>query len=345
MKIAIITDPHFGCRKNSVYFMRQQSKFYKEKFFPYILKQDIKVVFLLGDFFDNRKTINFDTLRHSKECFMNPIIENGIELHMLVGNHDSYFKDTGELTSTKLLFKDIPNVHIYDELTEIEMGGRSIMMVPWIFPNQKKDVEERLKLGAADIVCGHFEMIGVAFQGNVLSRKGIDPDTFSQYDHVFSGHFHKPSEYYVGSPYEMTWSDYDDPKRIIIYDTVRNEKEDVFLADRIFHKIEYPSMADIHLEQYKDKIVRVLVKEKNSPIEFDNFIQRLESHEPYEIDIKEEYLYIDIIEEDELDDDTDTLSVLLTSVDGIDDLKKGDKIIVKEILNQLYNKAKEHDSI
>lgn len=341
MKLAIITDTHFGCRKNSVYFMEEQKRFYTDKFFPYLKKNGIEHVLHLGDFFDNRKTVNFETLRHAKECFMTPIVEAGIMLHMLVGNHDSYYKSNGELTSTKLLFDDLPGVNVYDSLTELEFNDKKFLMVPWIFPIQKDETVAKLKLDTSDVCCGHFEMVGVVFQGSTLSRKGIDTDTFSHYPHVFSGHFHKKSQYYVGSPYQMSWSDYDDPKRIIIYDTNDGTTEDVYLSDDTYFKIEYPLNEDIDFSKFKDKIVRVLVKKKDNVLEFDKFVENLESFEPQEIDIKEEYLYLNVIEEDELDDDTDTLGVLLSAIDSIEDLQKGEKHIVKEIMKQLYDKAGE----
>lgn len=344
MKIVIISDTHFGCRKNSVYFMEEQKRFYDNKFFPYLRINDIDTILHLGDFFDNRKTVNFETLRHAKECFMNPIVEDGLNLHMIVGNHDSYYKSNGDLTSTKLLFNDLPGVTVYDSLTELQFGDKSFLMVPWIFPIQKEETVAKLKLDTSDVCCGHFEMLGVVFQGSTVSRKGIDTDTFSHYPHVFSGHFHKKSQYYVGSPYAMSWSDYDDPKRIIIYDTDDGTTEDVYLADDTYFKIEYPIPAGQEppvWSQYKDKIVRVLVKKKDNVVEFDAFIENLESFEPQEIDIKEEYLYLNVIKEDDLDDDTDTLGVLLSSIDSIEDLSKGERHIVKEIMTQLYNKAGE----
>ena len=344
MKLAIITDTHFGCRKNSVFFMEEQKRFYIEKFFPYLKEHGIDTVLHLGDFFDNRKTVNFETLRHAKDCFMNPIVENGIHLHMLVGNHDSYYKSDGNLTSTKLLFDDLPYVNVYDSITDLTFGDKKFLMVPWIFPIQKDETVAKLKLDTSDVCCGHFEMVGVVFQGTTLSRKGIDTDTFSHYPHVFSGHFHKKSQYYIGSPYAMSWSDYDDPKRIIVYDTDTAIAEDVYLAEDTYFKIEYPIPAGEEppvWSQYKDKIVRVLVKKKDNISEFDKFIENIESYGPQELDIKEEYLYLDVIEDDDIDDDTDTIGVLMSSVDNIEELQKGEKDIVKEIFRQLYDKAGE----
>lgn len=341
MKIAFIADTHFGCRKNSQYFMDQQKEFFDECFFPYIIHNNIKTIFHFGDFFDNRKTVNFDTLRHSKDCFIKPIIANNMDLHMIVGNHDSYYKSNGELTSTKLLFDDTDNINVYDTCTALKFGQKSFLMVPWIFPIQKEEISNLIRTSTVDVICGHFEMIGVVYQGNTVSRKGMSTDLFSHCSHVFSGHYHKKSQYYIGSPYQMNWADYDDSKRIIVYDTETNEAESVYLSNDIYHKIEYTGEDLPEYPNYKNKIVRVLVKSKDDPAHFNKFIEDLDKHDPQEVDIKEEYLYIDIMEEDDLDDDTDTLGILLSSIDGIDDLSAGDKVVVKDIMKKLYDKAGE----
>jgi DNA repair exonuclease SbcCD nuclease subunit len=343
MKIALIADTHFGCRKNSKYFMQLQKNFYENNFFPYLIENNIDTIIHLGDFFDNRKTVNFETLRHAKECFINPLKEYNIYLNLLVGNHDSYYKSNGDLTSTKLLFNEEPNIYVFDKLIHVNIGGRSMLMVPWIFPIQKEEITETIKLSSDDVCCGHFEMLGVIQHGNRVSKKGIDTGIFSHFDHVFSGHFHKKSQYYVGCPYQMTWNDYGDDKRIVIYDTDSNTTEDVYLSDNIFHQINYPDeIDDIVFDDYRDKIVRVNVKKKDNPVDFDKFIDKLADSGLHNIDIKEEYLYIDTIN-DENDGEVDTLTILLSSVENIDDLSTGDIFVIQTIIEQLYERATNND--
>jgi len=341
MKIAFIADTHFGARKNSKFIMEMQKRYFKEYFFPYLYNNDIKIVVHFGDFFDSRKTINFNTLRHSVDSFIKPLIDNGIHLHMLVGNHDSYYKSSGELVSTKILFSSYLNVTIYDTPTVVELDGSgcTFLMVPWIFPNKKEETIKMIKTSTADYCCGHFEMLGVEMQRNRVSKKGVDTGIFSHFNHVFSGHFHKKSTYYIGSPYQMSWADYDDEKRIIVLDTDTGIHEDVYLAETTFHEIIYPLRAPLYMETYRDKMVRVRVLNMDNPAEFDKFIAELEAVEPFDIDIKNEYLYMDVINED-VKDDMDTLSVLLDSVKNINELSEGDAIVVCEILRKLYEKAK-----
>ena len=337
MKIAHIADTHKGCRKNSKYFMNEQKKFYIE-FFKYLKENNINTVVHSGDFFDNRKTVNFETLQHANNTFIQPIIDNGIDLHMIMGNHDSYFKSSGELSSIKLLYDDISNITIYDSLEYVTFGSKIFMMIPWIFPVQKEEYTQKIRISTADVCVCHAEMNGVVFQGNTLSRKGMETDTFNHFSHVFSGHYHKKSEYYIGSPYQMTFNDLHDKKRIIIYNTETNETEDVYLSDDIFFEIKYPKdVYNIDFNTYKDKIVRVIVESKDDPVDFANFIDKLDKIS-YDLDIKEEYLYIDVVSNDEINDEN-TLSVLIKSINDVDGLNDGDKVVIKEIITQLYHKA------
>ena len=69
MKVAILGDTHFGARNDSVHFSVFFEKFYKEIFFPYLEQHNILHVIQLGDVFDRRKYINFQTLNHCKKYF------------------------------------------------------------------------------------------------------------------------------------------------------------------------------------------------------------------------------------------------------------------------------------
>ena len=49
MKVAIITDQHFGCRKNSKLFHDYFLKFYNDIFFPYLEENNITTIIDMGD--------------------------------------------------------------------------------------------------------------------------------------------------------------------------------------------------------------------------------------------------------------------------------------------------------
>ena len=57
MKIALITDTHYGARGDSIAFDNYFRKFYENIFWPELDKREIKSIFHLGDCFDRRKYI------------------------------------------------------------------------------------------------------------------------------------------------------------------------------------------------------------------------------------------------------------------------------------------------
>jgi len=92
MKIALITDTHWGARGDSPAFAEYFNRFYYEQFFPYLAANGISRIFHLGDIVDRRKYINFVTARHLRK-FVEHCDSSGIRLDVIVGNHDTSFKE------------------------------------------------------------------------------------------------------------------------------------------------------------------------------------------------------------------------------------------------------------
>ena len=84
MKVAILNDTHAGCRNSSDIFMAYQERFYSEVFFPYLLENNIKHILHLGDYYDNRKTINFKALQHNRKIFLEPMRKHGITMDIIL---------------------------------------------------------------------------------------------------------------------------------------------------------------------------------------------------------------------------------------------------------------------
>ena len=56
------------------------------------------------------------------------------EVHMILplGNHDVAYKNTNELNSPELVFKDHPNVTVVSKNTTFVIHGTSFDFIPWI---------------------------------------------------------------------------------------------------------------------------------------------------------------------------------------------------------------------
>ena len=99
MKVAIITDTHYGARKSSRLFHNYFEKFYRDIFFPTIDAEGIDTIIHMGDAFDSRKGIDFTSLDWAKRVVFDPIKDRGITMHLMVGNHDAYYKNTNDINT------------------------------------------------------------------------------------------------------------------------------------------------------------------------------------------------------------------------------------------------------
>jgi DNA repair exonuclease SbcCD nuclease subunit len=350
MKVAVITDQHFGVRGDSVLFLDYYEKFYRDVFFPTLDARGIDTVLDLGDTFDRRKYVNFVTLRRAKKMYFDPLKERGITVHSIVGNHTTYFKNTNDINTMELLLKEYDNYHVYaHEPVTITLGSCDVMLSPWICASNSEDSFEAFKETKAKILMGHFEFAGFEMMKGQLSDHGLDRAEFKKFSAVYSGHYHHPSSHenvtYLGAPYEMTWTDYAGKRGFHIFDTETLEMELIQNPYAIFHKLDYDDtdltvedIDDLDVSMLTSTYVKVIVKKKNNPYTFDLFIDKLQSAGCADIKVVEDHLNFDVIDEGELVDEAqDTLSLLRSYVEGLD--VKTNKERVNHFLRELYQEA------
>jgi len=243
MKLAIITDQHFGARKGADYIHGYFKKFYDDIFFPYLEKNKIDTIVDMGDTFDNRRNIDLATLEWAKKNYYDRLQAMGITVHTIVGNHTAYYKDTNEINTVELLLKEYDNVEVYSEPTTVNIGGLDILMLPWINEENKLQTLEMMDTTSADVIMGHLELNGfVATRGHTMEH-GMDTKIFDKFYRVYSGHYHTRSDngkiYYLGNPYEMFWNDVLDTRGFHIFDTKTIEHKPVNNPYRLFYNIYY----------------------------------------------------------------------------------------------------------
>ena len=351
MKIALITDQHFGARNDSKRVHDHFQKFYEDVFFPEIKRRGIDTVIDLGDTFDRRKYISFTSLKRAKEMFFQPLADNGIKLHVIVGNHDSVYKNTLDVNSIDLLLEEYENITTYVQPEVIEMDGTEIMLVPWICDANEEQTFVMADKTSAQILLGHLELSGYQMYKGGFIDHGISDHWLKKFELVCSGHYHHKSTTgnvnYLGCPYEMTWSDYDDTKGFHILDTLTRTIEFVPNPHTLFHKVWYDDtdldMAGLleqtkNFDDYSGKSVKVIIKTKDNPTLFDMFIERLEKVDPLNIQVVQDHLHLDMEDdEDIIDEAEDTLTILNTYVDNLE--IKNDRVDLQQLLRSLYDEA------
>ena len=193
MQIAILTDTHFGARNDSQQFLDYFLEFIENQFIPECKERNIKHILHLGDLMDRRKFVNYNTLNQVRERFLRRLQEEDIKMWCLIGNHDTYYKNTNNINSLNELFSDRFTCFVTIDKPQVLdiFGGLKIGMVPWI--NRENEVEcmEFIHHCDADILCGHFELNGYEVLRGVKFDGGMDPKCLNKFDKVLSGHFHQ----------------------------------------------------------------------------------------------------------------------------------------------------------
>ena len=349
MKLAIITDTHFGARNDNQNFSDYFYKFYDDIFFPTLVDRDIKTVIHMGDVMDRRKYVSYKTATDFRQKFIEKFEELNIDLHITIGNHDTYYKNTSEVNSMTELLNN-SQISVYTDPEVVEFDGLPILLMPWINTNNYDKSIRALKQSKADTLMGHLEVNGFAMNANAMvCDGGWDKDAFKRFDTVFSGHFHHKSDdgqiYYLGTPYEIYWNDCDDPKGFHIYDTETRELERIVNPYRLFKKIYYDDSdkdwTEVSVDEYKETYVKLIVVNKKDLYGFDQFVDRLLKADAYEVKIVEDFSELDAsnVSDDIVENAEDTMTLLERYIDDLSiDL---DKKRLKNTMKSLYNEAQD----
>ena len=342
MKIAIITDQHFGARKSSKILHDYYGKFYKDVFFPYLKEHKIDTVIDMGDTFDNRRNIDLWAMDWARNNYFDILRDMGVTLHSIVGNHTAYYKDTNQINTIDLLLRQYDNITVYSEAKEIKIDNLDILLLPWINSENERKTLDIIKKSKSKIAMGHLELNGfVATRGHMM-EDGMDIDVYDKFDKVYSGHYHTRSDngkiYYLGNPYEMFWNDVNDTRGFHIFDTETTEHSPVNNPYKIFYNVYYEDTPYqlFDASEYKDKIVKVIVRKKTEQKKFEKFLDKLYSVGVHELKIVENFA-IQENEEFEVEETENTISILNRYIDESD--MDCDKSIVKGILQKIYSEA------
>ena len=343
MKVAIITDQHFGARKNSKLFHDYFLKFYNDVFFPTLEAEGIDTIVDMGDTFDSRKGIDFSALSWAKNNYYDKLKDYTI--HTIVGNHTAYYKNTNEVNAVDLLLREYDNVHVYSEPTEIKIDNLNVLLIPWINQENQASTIKALKKSKSPVVMGHLELNGFIVTQQVIMDHGLDMKYFKKFDKVFSGHFHTRSNqgdiYYLGNPYEIYWNDFESVRGFHLFDTETLEHTPVNNPYRLFYKIFYEDTdhQTFDAREYENKIVKLIVRKKTNIKKFEKFIDKLYASNVAELKIVENFDFggwyddKDAVEYES----EDTMSILNRYIEEADITL--DKSRVQKLMQEIYQEA------
>ena len=349
MKVALITDTHFGARNDNQNFNEYFFQFYENQFFPYLKEHNITDVVHLGDVMDRRKYVSYRIAKDFRERFIDKF--EGINLHMLVGNHDTFYKNTNEVNSLQELVDGRhKNITVYEKSTEVEFDGCKILFVPWINTENMSHTMKMLQTSDAQICMGHLELNGFEMQRGLFMDHGWDKQEFKRFDMVMSGHYHHKSDdgqiFYLGTPYEIYWNDWNDPKGFHVFDTEKRELERIVNPYTIYSKIYYDDTMSIFddnhdMSAYKNKYVKLVVVNKKDLYQFDKFVDRLLQADCHEVKIIEDFSELDAsnVSDDIVENTEDTMTLLERYIDDLPINLSKDRL--KNTTRELYIEAQD----
>jgi len=248
-KIILISDIHFGARNNNIDIFNNQIDYFNNFFLPLVNQDDI--LFILGDIFENRNSVNVFILHNTINNIFRKLSESFKEIHILIGNHDMYFKDHNLVTPVDLLKYD--NIKIYKEPTHITINNQDYLFVPYY---EDKLIEKEImhKYRNKNTIClMHADIAGFYYNKTIMvdSNSGNDISVYSGYKHIYSGHFHirqsNNNITYIGCPYHLDKNDIGNKKGIYyIEDNVVNFIPNDYSPEYI--KIAYTDMLTTNSE-------------------------------------------------------------------------------------------------
>lgn len=350
LKIALITDTHFGARNDNANFNEYFYKFYEGVFFPYLHQHNIKTCIHLGDVMDRRKFVSYRIAKDFRERFILPFNQLDINLHMLVGNHDTFYKNTNDVNSLQeLVDGKFSNIKVYSEAQEVDFDGCKILFMPWINNQNYIHSMGMIDETTAQICMGHLELSGFEMQKGMVMDHGWDKEEFNRFDTVMSGHYHHKSDdgqvFYLGTPYEIYWNDWNDPKGFHVFDTDTREIERIENPHKIFSKIYYDdslgSYENHDVSKYRDRYVKLVVVNKKDLYQFDKFVDKLLQADCYEVKIIEDFSDLDAsnVSDDIVKNTQDTMTLLELYIDDLTvDLSKER---LKNTMRVLYTEAQD----
>lgn len=342
MRVAIITDQHFGARKNSKLFHDYFLKFYNDVFFPTLEEQGITTVVDMGDTFDSRKGIDFSALSWAKNNYYDRLHEMGVKVHTIVGNHTAYYKNTNNVNAVDLLLREYDNVTVYSKPTEVILGQLPTLFIPWINQENEESTLKLIQKTSCPCAMGHLELQGFRVNKQIVMEHGLESKLFGKFTRVYSGHYHTRSNdgtvFYLGNPYEIYWTDVNDTRGFSIFDTETITHEPVDNPYKMFYNIYYEdtNYKTFDTRKYEDKIVKVIVRKKSDTKEFEKFIDKLYSSNIAELKIVENFDIQEPVEFEAFESE-DTISILNRYIQEAE--ISLDKAIIQNMMQEIYQEA------
>ncbi len=351
MKVCILGDIHLGNSNGSVVFQKNFKQFCDFVLFPYIFKNKITQVLQTGDLFDTRKHVHTESLDNAKSCFFDVMKFNNIKFDMILGNHDISLRNSLSINTPELVLAEYDNITIHKSTQTVQFDTITVDMLSWICDENREATFEFIKNSKSDYCFAHLELAGFKMSKYYVAEHGDDPNLFSKYKQVWSGHYHTKSQnkniLYLGNPTQDSWDAVDEVKGFHVFDTETKEMEFIENPYNLYERVLYDESTKANQFDFKDKFVRVVIDSANDKDKFEQFIQNVWSQSPYDIKVIENKLaninLDSVITLEEIDSNAFSVVPFLTkyTIKSNSNLTPQQQEFASETFKKLYNNSKE----
>ena len=342
-KIAIFSDLHLGVHQNNDFWLSISMR-WADWFVAKLHEEGITEVFFCGDWWHYRDEISVKTLSFAKDLLDK---FDGINITMITGNHDAWYKDTSEINSLSIL-KDHHNLTVYDRLKTVHIDGKSMTFCPW--GTKVADIPH------SDVVFGHFEFTNFRMNNFKICDYGDDPESIlNKTDLVFSGHFHLRDEkifndtkkiIYVGNPFEMDFGDSQQNKGFYIlntedlsYNFIKNTVTPKHIKLFLSNIIKRTEVEKFLTEDVSGNIIKLIIDKNINTEHLDLLVAKLLTYKPCDIRIDYDVNYNKVGLVDDDDYDLSGVDVIEAITDFINLLDIENKSEVSRYTTELFKRA------
>mgnify|MGYP003646915741 FL=1 len=155
----------------------------------YAKTEGISDLIFAGDLFDSRSFQRQSVLQAFDEM-LELINKAGCTLYIFPGNHDKTVYASYD--SFLDVYRHYPGVVFNRELSVIELGGKSITLLPFFSDDMLIPMLEEAE--GTDVLISHFEMAGSTHLGKTSEKSTINKELLSKWKKTYLGHYHNHHE-------------------------------------------------------------------------------------------------------------------------------------------------------
>ena len=339
-KVVLLGDTHIGSRNANKTVEHWQQRFFDEVFFPYLEEHGIKRVIQLGDLYDNRRFLPINAVSWFNEKVIKRLSDLGVRMDAIIGNHDVFYKHTNTPNSPELMLSHYDHINIYTKPTKFTIDDVDFTMIPWMCRENYDECLSVIKDGG-DICVGHFDIQGFVMHPGAVSKEGLHLSDFQGWNTVWSGHYHTQSQnqnvHYLGTPYQMNWSDATTKQGFWVFDTTDRSLEFVENKLRYFHRFYWNDGCEADLTTVTQGYVKVNVQKKSDFEAFELFIDQINFNSPFELKVIESYEEFNQENVQDLIDLSSTEDLIEEYIDEVATTTNKDN--VKHLMLSIYQEA------